>query len=359
MPVNVDFTPASVAPGHPPTKSLPRAEPNLRRGPVLPYCLSDLMPYLALASFVTSGFLLGSVPTVLSPQSPGGAVAPGTPVPEISAMRLDIWPEFDDPRVLVIYDGLLAPETTTPTDFTFVVPPGAQIHMAGGIAADGGHVHADFQPRMREDGLMEVAYRLEVPRFYMEFYYDPFAGGEERSFVYPVRSPYPVDSLLVRVQEPLRAENFAVVPLPDQVVQDDRGMSYRVLRFADVAPNAENPITVSYRKSDREPSVAREAPGAPPPAPGDASPWRRARTWILGTLAAAFFAIGFYRLLTTEPRAATGAPRGGSGRSTGSGAGRSSAGRAPARFCTECGHPAEPGHRYCGRCGQCLSAAAT
>lgn len=309
------------------------------------------MPLSIFTSFLTAALLNGAI--ALQQTSPATDAEPATEAstgPQIATLTVDIWPEFDDPRVLVIYDGRLAAGAAVPVDFSFIVPSDARIHMAGGIAADGGHLPAAFETRVLDDGVKEVSYRLEVPRFYMEFYYDPLTGAGQRRFSYPVVSRFDIDSLLLRVQEPLRSEGFGVVPLAEEVVQDNRGLNYSLIRFDHVSAGAEMPVTVSYRKTDRQPSVAGNA-AAPDQAPAErettSSPWERARTWILGTLATGFFAMGFFKMFSSRAGKQGGAPerQGSAPPSASGGAGR---------FCTECGRPAGPADRYCGQCGHRL-----
>lgn len=307
--------------------------------------------------------MLNAIPAVLlgAMVPAGGAVAdwaaqdgPTSPDPALAALTVDIWPEYDDPRVLVIYDGMLTSGAELPAELTFVVPADAQVHMAGGIAANGGHLHADFDTRLRDDGLMEVSYVPEAPHLYMEFYYDPLSGDDSRRFIYPVVAPFDVDSLMVRVQQPLRATAFELTPAAEGSMKDNQGLDYHLVRRGDLPAGSVTPVTVSYRKPDREPSVARQgAPAAAPSGTGEdprGSPWRQARTWILLTLAAGSFAVGFYKMFSnpgTAPASATlpgGRPR----------ARRSTADpgpSGPARFCLQCGRPVAPEHRYCGNCG--------
>ena len=273
--------------------------------------------------------------------------------PGLAELTVDIWPEFDDPRVLVIYDGMLAAGVDTPREFSFIVPADAKVHMAGGIAPDGSHVHADFDTRLRADGLMEVSYTLQVPRVYMEFYYDPFTSGDQRRFTYPVVSDLEIDSLMVRVQEPFRAVEFELEPAATDAVQDTRGLSYGLVHFTGVPAETVTPVMVSYRKADRQPSVARptapsSSQGAGPREPAP-FPWGRVRSWVLGTLAAMFFAVGLYKLsVTTGSRGAHGAGT------------AARAGSAPGlRFCSECGQPVESSHKYCGECGRPLRGSPT
>lgn len=281
---------------------------------------------------------------------PGVAVQGPGSEPTIAALTIDIWPEYDDPRVLAIYDGMMAPDTRLPTEFTFVVPGDAQVHMAGGIAAEGGHIHADFDTRVRADGMMEVSYTLEVPHVYMEFYYDPLDGGNLRRFTFPVISPFAIDSLAVRVQQPARAHDFVLEPAGVDSMRDRRGLEYEIVRWAGLPAETTTRVTVSYRKTDRQPSVTAQAAQAsartgasadePPAGPSRGRIW----TWTLATLALGFFGVGFYKVFTTGPLV----PRAGDRRQR-KGAGGVSASQG--RFCTECGQPSAPTHRFCGRCG--------
>lgn len=299
------------------------------------------IPAVLLTALVTAG---GAVP------QPTGQDGPTAPDPALAALTIDIWPEYDDPRVLVIYDGMLESGGELPAELTFVVPADAQVHMAGGIAANGGHLHADFDTRLRDDGLMEVSYAPQAPRLYMEFYYDPLSGDDDRRFTYPVVAPFAVDSLTVRVQEPLRATAFELKPAAEGSMQDNRGLDYHLVRWGDLRAGSVTPVTVAYRKSDRQPSVAgRQAPvnGQDRRSRESSSfRWGDAWSWILATLAAGAFVVGFYKLFATR--------RPGGGGEGGSGRVARPASAAAASFCTECGHPAEPSHRYCGRCGRAL-----
>jgi hypothetical protein len=126
----------------------------------------------------------------------------------INMMQVDIWPEYDDPRVLLIYRGQLEPGREIPRDFAFVIPPGAQVHMAGAIGDNGEHLHSVYETRSRPDGLVELAYQPPTRTVYMEFYYDPLGDGEEREFQYTLVSPLPVAMWMVNVQQPLQARGL-------------------------------------------------------------------------------------------------------------------------------------------------------
>jgi len=267
-------------------------------------------------------------------------------------MDVQIWPEYDDPGVLAIYEGRLPPTVSTPIEFTFVVPSGARVHMVGGIDEQGRHVHAEYATHERDDGLVEISYRLEVPTFYMEFYYDPFSGRDRREFTYPVVSALPVDSLVVAVQKPRRAEGFGVKPPTDEVIRDRKGFEYRILRLGARPAGEATPITVTYRKDDRDPSVSPdEMQGAPaPPADAPNPKPHRLAFLVLGIAAVLSGSAGLY----PSVRDWLDGRRGG-----GTGGGETRSSRAPSRhasaggrFCTECGEPLRDRANYCGACGK-------
>ncbi|HZD06433.1 MAG TPA: hypothetical protein VE173_16090, partial [Longimicrobiales bacterium] len=210
---------------------------------------------LTVPAALLAGLLPMWSPANTHAPTPGQTASEGSgEPPTVAWVSVQILPEFDDPRVLVIYQGSLAEGVETPADFSLVIPRGAQIHMAGGVDATGGHIHGDYETTER-DGLTEVAYELPVPDFYMEFYYDPIPEGEDHGFTYPVVSPWDAAEVTVAVQKPRRAEDFGVSPLAARVVQDDKGFDYHVIQWDSVAAGTSREVAVRYRKADREPSA--------------------------------------------------------------------------------------------------------
>lgn len=289
----------------------------------------------------------------------GGAAVAGPETaaatsPRAAYMDVEIWPEYDDPRVLLIYEGRLADSTAVPANFSFVVPAGAQPHMVGGIAADGGHVHAEYQTREREDGRVEIDYRLEVPTFYMELYYDPFTGGDQRSFTYTVIPTSDVDSLAVSVQHPRRAQDFRVSPVTQETGQDRNGFDYSILRFGAVAAGTPRAVMVEYRKTDRAPSVTPQQPATA--TTSRSGPSRH--DWLVYLVAFVLVAsvgAGLYPFVQAWRERRRPARPPAERHSGGPVAERglaSLAEKRAQRFCTHCGEELMKGARYCGMCGE-------
>lgn len=300
-----------------------------------------MIPSTILASLLMTVLTAGSGAAAPSHVAPASGPPPSPTVTKVASMDVQIWPEYDEPRVLAIYEGHLRSTVALPTDFTFVVPEGAQPHMVGGIDAQGRHIHAEFTTRPRDDGLVEISYRLDTPTFYMEFYYDPLTGDAQRRFTFPVVTTFTVDSLSVDVQEPRRAEDFRVTPSTREVATDRDGFEYRILRFADVPAGKTTPVTVAYRKKDRKPSVTPRQPVAAASRSGP----RRTTFLVLGILGVLIGFVGLYPVASERK-----GRKGRKGRKAGEEGHRRDA--LPGRFCTECGAELRPRANYCGACGR-------
>lgn len=277
--------------------------------------------------------------------APGPAAAKAAPVADMS---VQIWPEYDDPRVLVIYTGQVDSSVSLPTDFSLVIPAGAQINMAGGIEPDGSHVPTEYQTQARDDGLVDLSYKLTTRRFYMEFYYDPLDGSDDRSFTYAVVVPGAVGKLVVKVQHPRRADDFTMSPAAQEVVQGGDGFPYSVIEHDGMAAGTSLPVSVAYHKTDRKPSVqpkSAQMQAGPTPAQSTGG-WRMFAVGLLaGVAACAVFHIlrpGDRDGEEDEDDEDDDRPH----------RLRVADSRRPAAFCTECGGSMAPEDQYCGACGK-------
>src|SRR3989304_8309593 len=117
--------------------------------------------------------------------------------PKISDMRLDVWPEYDDARVMVQYMGEFGDKKATPGKVKFFVPKEAEDIHACAITDDGSHQCNAFE-RDEKEGLIELSYDLSKPKFAVMFYMgDLKKQGANKNFNFVYRASYPSDKMTV------------------------------------------------------------------------------------------------------------------------------------------------------------------
>jgi len=144
--------------------------------------------------------------------TPGFTFQEQNPV-NITRLEIDIWPEYDRTQVLVIYRVQLSRDTALPVRFSIRIP------------RDAGN---PFKVAMRDlDGVLyNVEYSIEPEgtwnqivlstsseELYIE-YYDPrlVKTVNDREYALSWFSDYPIEKLVVKVQQPRNSENLWISP---------------------------------------------------------------------------------------------------------------------------------------------------
>lgn len=184
--------------------------------------------------------------------------------PQISQLVISVWPEYDDPRVLVIYAGEFALDSPAPSEGKFVVPKGAEINSACSIGPDGAHHPQPYQ--IVDTGeFVELIFKLPYPAFHMEYYYAGIEGQPDKVINYLVQSLYPVDDLEIDVLQPLQASNFQVSPVQLTVWTDADGFKHHRVNLGKVSKEQLIELTIAYTKTDPNPSLTILAQNAAEP----------------------------------------------------------------------------------------------
>ncbi|MHB1414777.1 MAG: zinc ribbon domain-containing protein [Chloroflexota bacterium] len=269
-------------------------------------------------------------------------------------MRVSVWPEYDEPRVLVIYEGEFADAEPFPSEVSFRLPPGAEINQVCALTATNEHL-CQMYDLVRDDNGITLTYTLPVPRFFVEFYYNPIEGTGHRSIPYEFTPLSAVDSLTLEIQEPARAADFVLTPGSTATQQDASGFKYHTYNFANVAADAPVKVDIGYAKADANPSVPKQQ-GARADGPAGAG-----SSDNLGLIAgfgvlAVFGAVGFATFnlrrsrqtkrpegrIMTKPAGVVPNPPPGSGARAAT----------PVLYCTSCGEHVGPVARFCPGCGE-------
>lgn len=287
--------------------------------------------------------------------APPGAVVAQTPEPVIETASLRLWPEYDDPGVLVISAGTLSNTTPLPLTAAFPIAAGARSIQATINDPTRGLVNRDWQ---LVDG--KLVYDLDMADYHYEYYIDRPPSGPQREIRYTFEAPYPMNALEVNIQEPARATDFSVEPAPSGSFVGSDGFTYHTITQSNLAAGDKLDVVIRYNKTDNslstvgaapaaqaEPTIAPIAP-ASTPAAGSAADWLPyllIGAGLLGLVAI----VGYMILQRRNATAATAKPP----RPTVPAQPRPPVvgGGDAGVFCTQCGRKYGADERFCAQCG--------
>ncbi|MDR7419013.1 MAG: zinc ribbon domain-containing protein [Armatimonadota bacterium] len=275
----------------------------------------------------------------------------------IPVLNVDIWPEHDDPRVLVIYRGELSSDAPLPYTLSFEIPASGQVNAAAYRATDGSLISAQYE--YRQDGSrLWVTFTIPERGFQFEYYADLIARRPQRAFTVGVVFPLPVGVMRVSVEQPMRSSAFTVTPAAGGTTQTTLGFTHHLYTVTGWPAGRVWTVRATYRKADENPSIPRVV-RPPQPAGGSPAPFgaRATPLWVWAAIAAAALgvaSIGAFLVLQRRERSGR-APAVAAAQGTSKRDRRPDA--SPPVHCTNCGHRARPGDRFCGRCGQPLRGA--
>lgn len=283
------------------------------------------------------------------------AQEPDAPVAAIQRLNVQVLPEFDDPRVLVIVQGRLAEGVALPQTLTFRVPRDGQMNQMAVINMSDGQPAArpfDLNPDPADPRWAVATYTVDNSHFFFEYYFNPLGAGAEKQFTFTLSALHPIADLLLEVQQPRNASGFTTTPPADRERVDSHGLTMQQFNLGGLAVDEETAVTIQYSKTDPNPSVPRRQESAP--AAQSATTSRAPLPdWLIGVLAVVVvggLAVFFwaYTRRVTRPRR----PPHPSPVAVPTAVSASAPAAAPALFCPQCGTPQRPQARFCHNCGQ-------
>lgn len=190
--------------------------------------------------------------------------------PRLAELQIDFWPEYDRAAMLVIYRGTLTADTALPAPLTFRYPAqfGAPLAVAYGDAQ--GRLISLEYTSLTQGGDLLVTFSTPAASFQIEYYDTTLdLSTSPRQYAYASLAPYPIQSLLFKVQHPVGAANLTTVPAFTNATTDAAGLIYSEVTRANLATGDAINLTLQYAKTSSTLTVdsfPASAPTAPPPA---------------------------------------------------------------------------------------------
>lgn len=273
----------------------------------------------------------------------------------IDSLQVQIWPEYDQPSALIIYDMTLSANTTYPAALSVRIP----------LTAGDPNAVATRQP----DGLFyDLQYTHQVTGDWstinfsttnsdirLEFYDTSLQKeGTARHYQYVWSGDYAVSQFIIQVQQPLDATDMRISPSLGAGTTGSDNLTYFTQNIGTIPAGQKITITIDYQKSSDTLS-AEDLPVQPSATiPQSSAPDLNVSTWlpwILGILGAGLIVGGiiwfwqtgrqqpFSRARRRRTRVRMATPEVDTGSSE------------TAIYCSQCGKRALPGDQFCRYCG--------
>ena len=196
--------------------------------------------------FIAGFFMLIS----LYPSSPGFAQTSQPEEVKLSSLEVDFWPEYDDPRMLIIYRAEIDPSVNLPADITFRIPAGVgSPHAVATGQTQDSLFNVTFDRQVDGDWAY-ITFNTAMPIIRIEFYDNALdVSSTSRNFEFNWDGDYPVDQLVLQVQQPCEASNMQTSPAlgPGQPGAD--GLVYYGGTFGPLTRAQKFDLSINYEKS--------------------------------------------------------------------------------------------------------------
>jgi len=269
----------------------------------------------------------------------------------LSKLVVALWPEYDQPAVLVLIDGTLADPANLPRQVAVLIPSAAKLSVTTWTNADGSYApEQPFQSNNLGDGYSRVTFTTNTGQYHVEYYDDLIRGSPDKSMAFVYKAAAPADQVTVSVQQPYKATNFSVDPAPKSTHSDADGFNYSDLQFPALAADQSITAKVKYTKSDPNPSISPASSTSAPAvaAATPASPWNNIFILTALVLVGLAAVIGFFLFRRSrEPVPARVSARSRSRHNTERGGVAANV----SAFCTQCGHGLASADVFCPKCG--------
>ena len=282
--------------------------------------------------------------------SPSSAGAQGET--KLDAINLELWSEYDQPSMLVIYQFMVSQETSLPAEVTLRFPKNSNL-VAVAVEHNGELFNKGFMPPVEQGNWQTIEIRADSYEPHRIEYYQPLTqDGDKRKFKFQWFGDYYVKEFTVNVLIPADSTDLVTShPLQDMATSPDGLLTVGTVTKNNLRMMNPLQFELEYRRTSAALVNPKQATAQVEPAiPVDEdTPGRVSITnlpWVIGGFGLALIVIALFSYW----------------RSTQSGESPPRKRRPYRReeveegqaYCHDCGTRAHPGDRFCRTCGSRL-----
>jgi hypothetical protein len=275
------------------------------------------------------------------------------------SMYIEIWPEYDKPSVLVIYQITFDASTTYPASLSIRIPTAAGKPYAVAEKQSDGALYTLNYTRQVSGEWASINFTTTSSEVQIE-YYDPdlVINGDSHHFVYVWPGGYAIAQLTVQVQQPAGATDMRISPSLGPGEVGTGNLTYYTQDIGAISADQTIQITIDYQKSSSAlsaESLPVEPSASIPQGSVNDLNFSAVLPWILGILGVGLIVGGsvwFWRSGRQRPASQ---PRRHRSKSSASSS-TTETSTEDTVYCSQCGKRASPGDLFCRSCGSPIRA---
>ncbi|HEX8991706.1 MAG TPA: zinc ribbon domain-containing protein [Anaerolineales bacterium] len=264
----------------------------------------------------------------------------------LSTLQVQLWPEYDQPKMLVIYDFRLPVGVKLPVSVSMSIPKEAHLVAVASQAADGSLLNTDYIGPTIDATWQTITIQIQTATTYhLEYYQALTRSGNQRQFTYRWPGNYAVDHLSMSIRVP--PETTSIVTDPDMKSTNGAdGTSSLTKDFGALPAGQQLPVQVTYTRTTDALSVPQESVQPSKPI-GSSTPGRVLLTNYLPYFLGALVVVGMgaAAVYFLQPRRGRAAGRERHRKARVEGPGKTDV------YCHQCGARAQTGDQFCRICG--------
>ena len=174
----------------------------------------------------------------------------------IKELRIQLWPEYDHPDMLVMHSFSLTEDSILPAEFQFRIPANADL-TAVAKTIDNSMVNVPYDASEKDGDWIIITMLIDDLASYRVEYYLPLEkNGASRVFSYSWQSNYHVQEMFLQFQQPPGSSNLNLAPTFPTTTTVADGSIYHDLIPGSVAGGEIFTLSISYEKANDELTVS-------------------------------------------------------------------------------------------------------
>ena len=197
----------------------------------------------------------------------------------ISLLSVDIWPEYDQPAVLMIYRITLAPITTLPASLVLQIPSNAQINAVAITDSSKGLINIPYNITVQgQRSVLKLT--TNSPQVQVEYYTALAKNGTARHILFEWAGDYAVDTLEANFLRPFGAEKVSISLAPAVTSPGQDGLTNYRVQATNLTAGKPFDLTIDYQRNTDDLSISSQ-PVQAASTPGPDTPGRVSLTGVL------------------------------------------------------------------------------